>query len=275
MFIQTGTAALDGHSATLDINVGHFTSIPWIPCYSLFETWPVNLIPCESSGVRELANQARVDFTPMAVADWFELERGWRRLRNFGIGIHRKADSVLFFSQQPLHELDAAPIAICGETANSVRALQAVLKGRYGLRIGKWQRGVDEDDATTPRLLIQNQAVEERNRRRFEYVYDLGEEWFSWQGTPLVSAVWVHREDADPAAVEAVENLLFSSLQRYRANPAAAISDHRRRHGWGMSVEEIQRLHKNFEYELGDMAELGIERQRAVIPVTIEGFEKP
>jgi chorismate dehydratase len=259
-------------SSPLNINVGHFQSVPWIPSYCLHETWPVNLVPCESSGVRQLANRNLVDFTPMASADWFALENKWTRLKNFGIAIRQRADSVLFFSQKPMAELDRAEVAVCGETANSVRVLQALMQRRYGLRIGRWTRSVDEQDDTTPRLLIQNQAVQERHRGRFDYVYDLGQEWFDWTGTPLVSAVWVHRAGAAPAAVEAIENLLFSALQRYRANPSAAISDHRRRHGWSMSVEEIQQLHTNFEYELGDAAEEGLRRLRAEQPADVEGF---
>lgn len=263
---------LSSASSRLAINVGHFGSIPWIPAYCLPETWPVNLVPCESSGVRQLAERGMLDFTPMAAADWFAMEHKWKRLKNFGIAIRRQADSVLFFSQKPLAELDGADISICGETANSVRVLQALMRQRYGLRIGRWARDVDDNDATTPRLLIQNQAVEERAKRRFEYVYDLGTEWHDWTGTPLVSAIWVHRADADPAAIETMENLLSSSLQRYRADPVAAISDHRQLHGWSRPVSEIKQLHTNFEYELGDAAEDGLERLRRTLPAQIEGF---
>lgn len=259
-------------SNPLDINVGHFCSLPWVPAYWGHHAWPVNLVRCESSGVRQLAERGMLDFTPMAAADWFALEHKWKRLKNFGIAIRRQADSVLFFSQKPLAELDGADISICGETANSVRVLQALLRQRYGLRIGRWTRDVDDDDATTPRLLIQNQAVEERAKRRFEYVYDLGTEWNDWTGTPLVSAVWVHRADADPAAIETMENLLSSSLQRYRADPVAAITDHRQLHGWTRPVAEIQQLHMNFEYELGDAAEEGLERLRRTLPAHVEGF---
>lgn len=267
------TNASQAPRAALDINVGHFTSVPWISNYVFSVTWPVNLIRCESSGVRHLAESGQLDFTPMAATDWFSLEHRWTRLRNWGIAIRQRADSVMLFSQKPLHELDGDDIAICGETTNSVRTLQALLKDRYGLRIGRWSRNVDAADDTTPRLLIQNQAVEERARGRFPYQIDIGQEWFDWQGAPLVSAVWVHRVDARPAAIEVMENLLASSMQRYRENPTAAVQAHKREHHWPMSVEEIERLHANFEYELGDAAELGLERMRRVLPAEVEGFK--
>lgn len=264
--------AFGARSFSQPLNVGHFTSVPWIPNYCDSELWPVNLVRCESSGVRELAESRRLDITPMAVADWVELQDGWKRLKNRGIAIKRRADSVLLFSQKPLSELDGADVAICGETQNSVRVLQSLLAQRYGLRIGNWRRHVDDEDDMTPRLLIQNQAVEERARGRFRYEIDLGEEWFAWQGVPLVSAVWVHRADLDPAAVEAVEELLAASMRRYRANPTEAVSKHRDAFGWTRSVGDIELLHQNFEYELGAAAEAGIARQREVLPKEVLGF---
>lgn len=254
------------------INVGHFTSVPWIPNYCGSDHWPVNLVRCESSGVRALVESGRLDATPMAVADWIELKDEWTRLGNRGIAIKRRADSVLFFSQEPLSELDGADVAICGETQNSVRVLQALLTQKYGLRIGNWRRDVDVDDDRTPRLLIQNQAMEERARGRFRYEFDLGEEWFSWQGLPLVSAIWVHRVDLDAAAVAHVENLLAASMRHYRADPAAAVAKHRSTFGWTRSAADVELLHKNFDYELGSAAEMGIERQSEILPREVAGF---
>lgn len=265
--------AFGARSFSQAINVGHFTSVPWIPNYCNSERWPVNLVRCESSGVRELAEAGRLDVTPMAVADWVELQDGWKRLKNRGIAIKRRADSVLFFSQKPLSELDGADVAICGETQNSVRVLQALLTQKYGLRIGRWRRDVDVDDDQTPRLLIQNQAVEERARGRFRYEFDLGEEWFTWQGVPLVSAIWVHRADLDPEAVACVEGLLAESMRQYRTAATEAVAKHRAAFGWTRSVEDIELLHQNFEYELGAAAEAGIDRQREVLPKEVAGFE--
>ncbi|WP_298705546.1 MqnA/MqnD/SBP family protein [Variovorax gossypii] len=267
-----GARSFTPPTLTQPINVGHFTSVPWIPNYCGSDHWPVNLVRCESSGVRELVEAGRLDVTPMAVADWIELKDDWKRLGNRGIAIKRRADSVLFFSQEPLSELDGADVAICGETQNSVRVLQALLTQKYGLRIGNWRRDVDVDDNRTPRLLIQNQAMEERARGRFRYEFDLGEEWFSWQGLPLVSAIWVHRADLDPAAVAHVEDLVAASMRNYRADPAAAVAKHRSKFGWTRSAADVELLHKNFDYELGPAAEMGIERQSEILPREVAGF---
>jgi len=260
-------------SPHLGLNIGFFPSSPWIPNYCDHESWPANLVRCESSGVRELVERGQLDVTPMAIPDLFELEGRWKRLANWGISYRGVAGSVVFFSNVPMSELDGADIDVCYETTTSVRVLQAIMKKKYGLRIGRWSRNLDVEDATTPRLLIQNQAVEERQRKRFRFEYDLGREWWEWIGTPIVSAVWAYRVDVDPAAVAAVKGLLSASMHRYRQDPSAAIRAREAREGLPASVRDIAELHRNFEYELGNEAELGIVRMRELLEPVIEGFK--
>ncbi len=266
-------SSVTGNSGALDLNVGFFPSVPWIPNYGDRATWPVNLVRCESSGVRGLIERGQLDVTPMAIPDWFELEGRWKRLANWGISFRGLAGSVVFFSNEPMSQLDGADIDVCYETTTSVRVLQAIMKKKYGLRIGRWSRNLDVDNGTTPRLLIQDQAVEERKRGRFRYEYDLGREWFGWIGTPIVSAVWAYRADLDPSTVAVLEGLLKASMVRYRMDPLTAIGARHAEHGLPASIEEIKVLHQNFEYALSDEAELGITRMRELLEPRIEGFE--
>jgi hypothetical protein len=59
-----GARSFTPPTLTQPINVGHFTSVPWIPNYCGSDHWPVNLVRCESSGVRELVEAGRLDVTP-------------------------------------------------------------------------------------------------------------------------------------------------------------------------------------------------------------------
>lgn len=254
------------------LTIGLFPSIPWIPYYSRSKEWDADLRTCESSGVRELAGKQLVDITPMATADWFALSERWHRLDNWGIAFRKKAGSVLLFSHDPIERLSGVDIAICGETTTSVRVLEAILKGKYGLQIGQWRRNVDAADARTPRLLIQNQAVEEAQQKRFQYVYDIGREWWDWQGTPIVSALWVCRHDLDQATRLRASRLLKESMEHYSMHNFEVIGAHKAAHKWPSSVQEVQALHGNFEYALGDECELGIQRMREVLPIEVEGF---
>jgi predicted solute-binding protein len=208
----------------------------------------------------------------MATVDWLRMSAGWNRVGAWGIAFRGQAGSVLFFSDRPMEELDGADIAVCDETTTSVRVLEAILTGKYGLRIGNWRRNVDVSDARTPRLLIQNQAVDESQRRRFPFVYDLGREWWSWQGTPIVSAVWVHRCDLDPMLVELQRRRLEDAMVIYRGDPLLAIQKHLASERLDHSAEAIRALHHNFEYELGAESEAGIIRMREVLQQDVTGF---
>lgn len=257
------------------LSVGHFPSLPWIPQYVAREAWPVRLVRCESSGVRSLVDRAQLEVTPMAAADWFTLDGTWRRLGNLGISFAGQAGSVLMFSQQRIEDMDSAELAICAETTSSVRLLQAIMTGRYGLRIGHWHRQVDESESRTARLLIQNQAVAELARKRFRYVYDLGEMWADWQKVPTVTAVWVYRSDCLPEEAESVELLLRESMRVYRSDPEKAIAAHKAEFAWPGKVSDVARLHENFVYDLGPDQLAGLERMRQVMPAEVEGFKRP
>lgn len=252
--------------------VGRFPSLPWIPNYCGSAAWHADLLTCESSQVANLASAGRLDFSPMATVDWLRMSAGWNRVGAWGIAFRGQAGSVLFFSDRPMEELDGADIAVCDETTTSVRVLEAILTGKYGLRIGNWRRNVDVSDARTPRLLIQNQAVDESQRRRFPFVYDLGREWWSWQGTPIVSAVWVHRCDLDPMLVELQRRRLEDAMVIYRGDPLLAIQKHLASERLDHSAEAIRALHHNFEYELGAESEVGIIRMREVLQQDVTGF---
>lgn len=251
------------------LRVGHFSSIPWIPLYAGSGDWPVQRVQCVSSGVRDLAERGRLDITPMATADWFDLHERWRRLAPWGLAYRQQAGSVLLFSQRPIEALDAADLAICGETTTSVRVLHALLTGRYGLRVGTWRRGVDPGDSETPRLLIQDQALEEAGRRRFRHVYDVGREWWAWQRTPIISALWVARSDLPAAETAQFEQYLHAAYRRYEADPVGTIAAHRRQFGWPAATGTVTALLANFEYRLGDEAERGIEVMRTLLPARL------
>ena len=252
--------------------VGHFSSIPWIPNYVSAEGWPMDLVTCESSEVRSLTQQGALAFTPMAVADWFALRADWRRVGSWGIAYRGQAGSVRLFSQVPIEQLDGADIAVCDETTTSVRVLEVILKEKYGMDIGAWRRNVDPSDSTTPRLLIQNQAFEESSRRRFAHCYDLGEEWWHWQGTPIVSAVWVGEATLPDADVAAMEARLHNSMALYQQDPLRAIELHLKRHKLMLDTRAVRALHGNFEYLLGTECERGIQRMEELLPAEVEGF---
>ena len=69
--------------------------------------------------------------------------------------------------------------------------------------------------------------------------YDLGEEWTSWTGHPMVFAAWAVRRDAPAAAREGLESALADALDVGLASlPAIAA----RRRDVGLSEDGDNRL---------------------------------
>jgi len=114
--------------------------------------------------------------------------------------------SVKLFSNLPIEDLSGRRVRMTAQSKTSVTLLRILLETRFGLRPdyvdGSYEPG---DDAC---LLIGDQALEENERRRFAYDYDLGALWQDWQKMPFVFGAWI-------IAKEALSHELRPTLIRY------------------------------------------------------------
>lgn len=114
--------------------------------------------------------------------------------------------SVKLFSNLPIEALNGKRIRMTAQSKTSVTLLRVLLEIKFGLHPeyidGVYQEG---DDAC---LLIGDQALEENERHRFAFDYDLGTLWQNWQKLPFVFGAWV-------IAKEALSPELKLSLIRY------------------------------------------------------------
>ncbi|CAN5469141.1 hypothetical protein BH09PSE5_BH09PSE5_23120 [soil metagenome] len=243
------------------LNVGHFPSSPWAPYYAPKWLWERDRwVACVSSEVRSLAQASMLDVTPMATVDWLDMKDRFERVGSFGLSYRDVAQSVLLFSDRPIHELDASPIAVSTETTTSIRVLRAVLAGRYGLALGPLIPMSANVPASIPRLLIQDQAIEEAALGRYKHVHDLGREWWAWQRTPIVSAVWVRRADLPAAEVDRSGRILGTALEWSDANPGEmARSFLGNNSSASLDASGLLTLLSNFRFRLGAEEEHGID----------------
>jgi chorismate dehydratase len=242
------------------IRVGHFPSAPWAPYYAGDADWAsVRLVDCVSSEVKGLMEAGLLDATPMATVDWLDMLDSCKRIAGYGLAYRERAGSVLLFSDRPIEALDGAPLAISTETTTSVRVLRAILAGKYRLALGPLQPMTADTPPTTPRLLIQDEAVEERARKRFAYVYDLGEEWWSWQRSPIVSAVWVARAGLPDDEVARIAAVLDTALTWSAAHPSDMARRFLANRPALMSADALGSLLGNFCFRLGADEERGID----------------
>lgn len=135
--------------------------------------------------------------------------------------------SVKLFSRFPIEDLSGKSIRMTAQSATSVTLLKILLEDRFSLKPEYVQGGAVTscDDAC---LLIGDQALEENERHRFSFAYDLGTLWQAWQGVPFVFGAWVISKEAlrdtGRTVVERYMGLTQDSIDSFRADKNAALS---------------------------------------------------
>jgi chorismate dehydratase len=224
------------------------------------EEWGVELVPCVPRELGRLAARGEVDAGPMAVVDWFALEKDFEPAGPYGIASDGPALSVFLFSTRPIEALQDSVIAVTEETSTSFQLMRVLLEERYGVRPREYRRGAEKGDAS---LIIGDAALEEAKRRRFEFVYDLGEEWRRWQGLPFVFARWVIRRDLPEAEKKRFARLLESSFEAGMQNLEELA---RQCAGQGaLDAAEIVAYLRNLVYRMGPDEERGLAEFRRLL----------
>jgi chorismate dehydratase len=246
----------------LMLRVGRISYLNVEPFFHAFP-WPVaESLPPRALG--EAVAAGRVDAGPLPLADCLRLEGTVARLP-YGIVGPERAQSVLLFSDRPLAELGGRRIAVTGETSTSVRLLRMLLAFRHEVPPPVL---VGLDEPADASLIIGDVALRLRRGpwpRR--HCYDLGEEWTTWTGQPMVFAAWAVRLDTPAAARRELEGALESALEIGLASlPAIAA----RRRDLGFSEEEVIDYLRSFRYRFGPDDEKAVGEYRRLLAL-LEG----
>lgn len=162
------------------------------------------------------AQKSTIDAGALSLVDSIQLSETYEPLGPFGIGLKRPAQSVLLFSKKPLSDIQGL-IAVTDETSTSLRLLQMLVEIRYGhtdVTYGRIASPVLFDGQAEGLLLIGDEALKARKTgvKGFPVVTDLGEEWYSWQGTPFLFARWMVRKDLDKKVKSVIAKCIQNSL---------------------------------------------------------------
>jgi len=134
--------------------------------------------------------------------------------------------SVKLFSRYPIEELSGKRIRMTSQSKTSVTLLRILLENRYGLQ-PEYVSGLAAEAADDACLLIGDLALEENERRRFAYSYDLGTLWQEWQGLPFVFGAWlISKEALSPSLRPILDNYmkrLENGIREFRRDPSRAL----------------------------------------------------
>lgn len=134
--------------------------------------------------------------------------------------------SVKLFSRYPIEELSGKSIRMTSQSKTSVTLLRILLENRYGLR-PEYVSGVAAEATDDACLLIGDLALEENERRRFAYSYDLGSLWQEWQGLPFVFGAWlISKEALQPRLKPVLDDYMVrleNGIRKFRQNSSQAL----------------------------------------------------
>jgi chorismate dehydratase len=167
---------------------------------------------------------------------------------------------VKLFSKVPIEELSHKSVCLTAQSMTSINLLKILLHERFGLE-PVYKSGAYEpiDDAC---LLIGDQALEENERHRFAFDYDLGALWQDWQKVPFVFGAWIV---AKSALKPDLEQSLFrylqatrESVERFRENPMAALDKWLARYPVDLPRSIVENYYSAIDYRFTD------ERKRSL-----------
>ena len=158
--------------------------------------------------------------------------------------------SVKLFAKRPIEELSGRTVRLTAQSMTSVNLLKILLQERFGVKpnyvAGNYE---PTDDAC---LLIGDHALEENERHRFAYDYDLGALWLDWQHVPFVFGAWIISKEAlkDNLKQTLVEYLLATqkSIDRFRENPSKALDKWLKRYPVDLPRNVVENYYDSIDY---------------------------
>jgi len=241
------------------VHVGYIPYLNMVPFHQGFGVGSLDVhghsVTFRSCSPRVLgleAESGRMDAGALSLVDFFRLSDEFESIGDFGIGVKKPANSVLFFSKKPIAEFRGV-CSVTDETATSVRLLQVLLERRHkiqGVTFGRVASSLLYDGESEGLLLIGDEALEARIKgiKGLPYVTDLGEEWHDWHGLPFVFARWAVRKSIPENVKEALYKYIERSLELmdiHKEDAARKEAEGRSRH-W----PDIIRYWEGFEYRL-------------------------
>ena len=168
--------------------------------------------------------------------------------------------SVKLFSKSPIEELSHKTVCLTAQSMTSVNLLKILLQERFGLmpqyKVGAYEPA---DEAC---LLIGDQALEENERHRFAFDYDLGSLWQDWQGVPFVFGAWIISKSALESELKSALlrylQATRESVERFRENPSRSLDKWLARYPVDLPRAVIEKYYSALDYRFTD------ERKRSL-----------
>ena len=170
--------------------------------------------------------------------------------------------SVKLFSRFPIEDLDGKMVRLTSQSQTSVALLKILLSERYRVH-AEYTGGLAAEATDDACLLIGDLALEEAERGRFPFSYDLGTLWQDWQGMPFVFGAWIIEKSAlEPEIRPVLEQYLQEtekSVEAFRTDPAAALDRWISRFPVNLDKKSLLDYYKIIDYHFTDERKKSLE----------------
>ena len=156
--------------------------------------------------------RGELDAGPVPVAEVFRMEERVQPLGDLCVATRDEAASVLLFTRRPVDGLEGATVGVTDQTSTSVQLLRVLFAELWRVTPGRF---VSRDAPGDAVLLIGDDALRARGGLEgYPHIYDLGKEWRTLTGLPMVFATWVVRREVSARVVAELHKALEMSLDR-------------------------------------------------------------
>lgn len=184
----------------------------------------VDLVQAAPRGLATMLLNDELDIAPIPSIEYARHAKDLVLLPDIAISSAGEVQSILLLSKEPVEGLDGKTVALT-DTSRTSQVLARILLARHWGVFPTYAE-MPPDLASMMRdadaaLLIGDDALRAYWQPADLLKYDLGAEWTTWTGLPMVYAVWaVRREFAaeNPEAVTLVSDALSGSLAYCRDN---------------------------------------------------------
>ncbi len=204
-------------------------------------------IPAECAR-KLLNNEVDLGLIPVAVIpklNYAELHS------NYCIGAVGKVESVLLLSDVPLEEIES--VYLDYQSRTSVKLCQLLCERFWNIDVkfiaadSNYEKKIE---GTTAGVVIGDRTF--NLHRKFNYCYDLSEEWMKWKGLPFVFAAWVSNKKLSKKFIDHFNEVLSKGVQCIDESIAHYNSDR-------LSSERQQLYLKKFiDYDLDEQKKQGL-----------------
>lgn len=163
--------------------------------------------------------------------------------------------SVKLFSRYPIESLAGRRVRITSQSRTSVALLRILFEMRYGIK-PEYVGGLAAEESDDACLLIGDLALEENERGRFAYSYDLGALWQEWQGLPFVFGAWIISKEALKPELRDVLQLYLEQTERniadFRADVSGSLARWLARYPVRLPLSVVEDYYKVIDYRFTD-----------------------